>query len=275
MKSSCALLASMASLGLPEASGVSPNFPQAALAGVSPWPAARRFRAFQAVLDGGGREMVTQLLDMYPDEQLVLLEIGGFLGGSMRRWLQHAPNLMAVLLERDYFGQSGKELADTVQSLSLQNRELGGVLGCCEEALDSLENMRQLDGGAHTLFSNLWEFRERLVINFNGFPVGLLEVHRLGLIPDLVYIDTDRYMDELWVAHALWPGALLAGDDWTWEKARAVVMRFVRKFNYTLRVSAETWVVFAPSTARPRWRTPPIRPRGVAQKHWDLPWLNV
>ena len=65
MKSSCTLLASMASLGLPEASGVSPNFPQAALAGVSPWPAARRFRGFQAVLDGGGREMVTQLLDMY------------------------------------------------------------------------------------------------------------------------------------------------------------------------------------------------------------------
>ncbi|CAE7504922.1 unnamed protein product [Symbiodinium necroappetens] len=265
----------MASLGGKEAFGVSPGFPREALAGVSPWPAARRFRAFQAVLDGGGREMVTQLLDMYPDEQLVLLEIGGFLGGSMRRWLQHAPNLMAVLLERDYFGQSGKELADTVQSLSLQNRELGGVLGCCEEALDSLENMRQLDGGAHTLFSNLWDFRERLVINFKGFPLGLLEVHRLGLIPDLVYIDTDKYMDELWVAHALWPGALLAGDDWTWEKARAVVMRFVRKFNYTLRVSAETWVVFAPSTARPRWRTPPIRPRGVAQKHWDLPWLNV
>ena len=65
MKSSCALLASMASLGGKEAFGVFPGFPREALAGVSPWPAARRFRAFQAVLDGGGREMVTQLLDMY------------------------------------------------------------------------------------------------------------------------------------------------------------------------------------------------------------------
>ena len=65
--------------------------------------------------------MITNLLDLYHDQQLVhldiegqlhcfekhvgqtrLLEIGGFLGGSMRRWLMHSPKLAAVLLERRF-----------------------------------------------------------------------------------------------------------------------------------------------------------------------------
>lgn len=264
------------------------HFPREALLAEYPWPQQPRFAPFHASLDGGGKGMIKALLDMYADEKLVMLEIGGFLGGSMRSWLSHAPQMSAVLLEVDYFGNHGDSLAKDVETLTNLDRLQQGLLGCCKQAMGSVANMRQTDGAAHTLFSNLWDFRHRLAINFNGFPAGLVELHQLGFVPDIIFIDTDKHFDEIWVAHTLWPGALLAGDDWTWvwksgplidssdvlvRRARDPVMRFAKKYNYTLLVQGETWIVTSPHTSRELWRRAPGLGR-VPPKHWVLPTIE-
>ena len=36
----------------------------------------------------------------------------------------------------------------------------------------------------------------------------------IWLVPFVIFFDNDKSMHDLWVAHALWPRATLAGDDW-------------------------------------------------------------
>ena len=57
-----------------------------------------------------------EILADWPDLRLYarLAEVGGFLGGSMRRWLQAHSKLRAVLLERSYYGSHGAGIADVV-----------------------------------------------------------------------------------------------------------------------------------------------------------------
>ena len=35
----------------------------------------------------------------------------------------------------------------------------------------------------------------------------------------MIFFDNDKSMHDLWVAHALWPHAILAGDDWGHQRS--------------------------------------------------------
>ena len=83
-------------------------------------------------------------------------------------------------------------------------------------------------------------------------------------MPDVIYVDTDKYFDELWIAHTLWPHAVLTGDDFNWAEKTSNgcerrgsdgVVRFASKFGYNLSSVKENWIMHNPHSRLQRRRS--------------------
>jgi len=100
-----------------------------------------------------------------------------------------------------------------------------------ETAIAALELLRSGVSLFDHFLSNLWAHRSRVFAVRADTRKGLCTLHRLGVAPDLIYIDADHreaaVRSDLESCHALFPNALLAGDDWQWREVRAAVRAFV------------------------------------------------
>lgn len=109
-----------------------------------------------------------------------------------------------------------------------------------------------------TFLANLWDLRHVV------FPVrmptlqGLLAMHALGISPDLIYIDADHTQEavlaDLEASAALFPNALLVGDDWQWLAVRAAVVGFAERFGDRAHLHSHPrenwwWIERVPSRA--------------------------
>lgn len=160
----------------------------------------------------------------------VLVEAGVFLGGSLERWLVGLPTVHVI----------GVDLFDNVTSW-VDRLTRSDVRVAHYRSI--LPQLQVAHGSLLTVQSNLWRFRERAALVRGSSPQALLELARLGVRPDVVFLDNDKSMDDLWVAHALWPHATLAGDDWghqwTYEQLSPVSRRpDVKKKRYNVTVDA-------------------------------------
>ena len=192
-----------------------------------PWPERRPdARPVPWSLDGGGRELVVDLIRR--DDVKVLLEIGSFLGGSTRVWLDASPELVVIAVD-PWKGDWGE--------FARRN----GYDDCVEQ-------LSRVDGGYETFLTNLWDHRERIIPVRGLAPAILHEVHAAGVSPDLIYIDSDKSGRELSTCQRLFPASLLTGDDWTWGAdegypMRPPVMRVAEESGLFLRTKMATWVL--------------------------------
>jgi hypothetical protein len=192
------------------------------------WPKVRpAFSPEEWVHDGGGKELVINRIGK--GEPFLVLEIGAFLGSSVKQWLAVSPNVYVIAID-PWAGEwwANYALVHGRNSLAAQfARENGPYL---------------------TFLSSLWEFKERLFPVRGVSPEKLHDLARLGIRPDLVYFDSNKTGEDIEVAHKLFPGAILTGDDWTWGleqgyPIREPVRAFASKYNYRIVSSRATWVL--------------------------------
>lgn len=218
-----------------------------------PWPQTHPcVPAIDWSLDGGGRWMVQELLSRR--DLKVVLEIGSFLGGSVRNWLDASDDVVVVAVDPwpDSWDVTG----------------IARQLGKSQEVIDQLSAP---DGMYHTFLANLWDVQDR-VIPVREYSPGILhQLSEIGLKPDLIYLDSDKIGSEIELCHQLFPGALMTGDDWGWTDEtggfpiRQPVKDFCRNHDRYLRVENATWVIDSqPATVRFRLRTL----RRSIQKKW-------
>ena len=183
--------------------------------------------------DAGGRHLVIRLI---MERQLyTVLEVGVFLGGSARRWLDASPHVNVVGVDRwndgpwaNYARKRGRpEIA---------------------------EQMNQRDGLYRTFLTTNWEYRDRLTPVRAKSPAALFDIAALGLEPDLIYLDADKSGVEIEICHQLFPTAVITGDDWWWGTdfiwkpdagypIRKPVKQFCRRHGRFLRTNLHTWVI--------------------------------
>lgn len=124
----------------------------------------------------------------------LIFEFGSWLGASTRFILDHAPN--AVVIAIDHWKGS-------------------------EEHFDDPRFSTKLPTLYETFLVNCWEYKNRLIPLRMTTLEGMARVHQLGLEPDLIYVDAahdyDSVMQDLTMAYAYFPGAILCGDDWRWS----------------------------------------------------------
>jgi hypothetical protein len=192
------------------------------------WPRARpEFNPAEWSLDGGGRKLIINRIRQ--NEPFLIIEIGVFLGGSVKQWLETSDNVYVIAIDpwegewwANYARKNGRNaLAEQF------SRESGPYL---------------------TFLSSLWEFKDRLFPVRGASPGKLYELAELSIKPDMVYFDSNKTGEDIEVAHQLFPDAILAGDDWTWGREegypiRAPVKAFANKDNYRVVSDRATWVL--------------------------------
>ena len=79
-------------------------------------------------------------------------------------------------------------------------------------------------------------------------PDKLYELRDLGVVPELIYIDSDKHGADLEACHELFPECVICGDDWTWKPAedypvRKVVRAFAEKHEFEVKDLNGTWLL--------------------------------
>lgn len=210
-----------------------------------PWPDRRPdVKPIPWSLDGGGKRLVVEQIQK--GRLTTILEIGTFLGGSARRWLEASPDVVVIAL--DPWPKVSAGLANFARA----HRQP-------EWAVQQL--LSGPDALYHTFLVNLWDYKGRIIPVRAPAPAALHTLAEFGIQPDLIYLDADKSGRELEVCHQLFPGALLTGDDWFmgtdrfWPREgdypiRQAVHEFCREHARHLLVDDMTWVI---SPDPPSW----------------------
>jgi hypothetical protein len=179
-------------------------------------------------LDGGGKQLVLDRIER--GQQFLIVEIGCFLGSSIKQWLAASPKVSVIAIDP---WEDGTWWADYAR----------------KHGRDSLaEQFERGDGPYFTFLSSMWDQRDRLIPVRGTSPEKLYELAALNIRPNLIYFDSDKHGADLEVAHALFPDAILTGDDWTWGREQGYPMRravksFARRHNYNVIASRATWAL--------------------------------
>ena len=206
----------------------------------NPWPETADITPWNFTLGGGGRQLVDTLINV--SDCQYMLEIGCFLGASARRWLTLKSDLKLVgmdtwddwLIEqcKKYVGRPG--LTRAYPDIAVQERFAADI---------------ERQGPFPTAMANLQEFKDRFVPYRAQSPEALPALKETGFTPDLIYIDAGKNAEDLDACHALWPDAIITGDDWHWNRTKGYPMRkivnnFAEKNGFRVEADHATWVLY-------------------------------
>jgi hypothetical protein len=214
----------------------------------NPWPELPAgVEPFYLSLDAGGRHLVVDAIREHG--VTLMLEIGCFLCGSTRQWLDSSPDLEVI----------GVDPWDGNWSTYVRKgaKESDHVFAALEDP-DALADTIQRYGNYCLALNNIRDQRERFTPVRQRSPEALHYLRRRGIEPQLIYIDAFKSDEDLWVAHELFPRSILCGDDWNWAdehgcfRMREHVERFAGEQGFTIAAEAATWLLSTGRTLPPR-----------------------
>lgn len=210
-----------------------------------PWPDVTGYSAHDFTLGGGGRELIERELMALSQQKggapLYMLEVGCFMCASTRRWLQKFDNLYIVGV--DPWPDSLKE-----QVLKYVDRPLLNRLYPHEKDQQQFVEDVRTQGPMETGLANLKGFEDRFIPVKAYAPDAFTPLAEAGFIPDLVYIDGAKQIEDLEEASRLWPTAKITGDDWHWGRTygypmRKIVKKFASNHGFGIEANWATWVL--------------------------------
>lgn len=180
------------------------------LGSAHPWPDISALDGdppYMWSLDGGGRELVVDLLQSRPIS--TVLDVGTFLGGSALRWLAAREGFTLIAL--DSWSPYAAAWVDTIIADPPPWMPDVGSLVPISAALHE-------HGIEKVALHNLRSYRDRVIPIKMPVETGYAHV-RSFVEPDLIFIDADKRPPDYMLAHQIFPKAILCGDDWTWQDA--------------------------------------------------------
>jgi hypothetical protein len=140
---------------------------------------------FHLPLDGGGRELVT---DIIRNNSIgLMVEIGCFLCGSTRQWLDASS--VTVIGVDPWDGN----WAPYVRRLAAEGSPMMEILEDAAETADII----QRHGNFLVALNNVRDHRDRFVPLRRRSPEALHYLHQRRIIPELIYIDAFKADDDL------------------------------------------------------------------------------
>lgn len=134
------------------------------------------------------------LEEVIPKDTKIILELGSWLGQSTRWFLKNYPSAIVIAVDT--------------------------WLGSCEHIQKKAHILPTL---YEAFLVNNWEWRDRLVPFRNTSLAALNFLSQIGVIPDVVYFDSDHsrwgLLAELETVHELFPNAMMVGDDFEKENS--------------------------------------------------------
>lgn len=146
------------------------------------------------------------------------------------------------------------------------SRPFSTNLICIDHWEGSSEHKRRADWKAKlanlhgTFLDNLWDFRDCVVPMKTTTLAGICELHALGIIPDLIYVDASHETPFVFadtdLALRLFPTAKILGDDWPHDSVREGVVKAARRCKYLTVHGSSCWEILVEG----RNERPPFEP---------------
>lgn len=207
-----------------------------ALADAHPWPRERP--EVPTSTWGWGIDGIELLRAAVPSDAAVIVEIGSLLGASARFLADHCPDAHLFCIDPWF------DVSDPADRPFLAHvPELADVV------------TTQPDGLYRVFLASNWHLRHRLTPLRGYSPDLLAPIHRCGIEPAAVYIDGSHVYEDVIAdvvtARALFPEAVLCGDDWNWPGVRHAVTYVAVNRGDRIRTEGNTWLLErGPSEAR-------------------------
>lgn len=222
-----------------------------------PWPTTRPMRkneAFNWTLDGGGREILTDVLQQRP--ATLMVEVGSFMGGSALRWLRENRNMRLVCV--DPFPD---HTADYIRSI----KEAPWAASFGPNNLAKYADLIARHGMLNVVRNNLWDYRHRLILVQGRLQDKVDELRQLE--PDILFLDATKAREEFDILDNLFPGAVLTGNGWNWSDAKGhkpipvFASEFANRRGGEIYAKASTFVISDPRfnfALNPHFRHVPV-----------------
>ncbi|WP_262692809.1 hypothetical protein [Kordiimonas aestuarii] len=218
----------------------------------NPWPDFRcgAIKPFHLSLDGNGqagREIVEKVI--LENDVKTVVEIGVFLGGSSRQWLNTKEDLIVIGVDPwnhnwgDYIEDTSK---DPVQSRSFS--------AFTEDEITKIVSDIRTYGNYQVCLNNMWAYRDRFIPVRRFSPEALAYLKERRIKVDLIYIDAFKRSIDLETAHELFPHAILCGDDWLWPDANGkfvmqdIVKNLAAAHGFEVESKRQSWVLHKVAT---------------------------
>lgn len=213
----------------------------------NPWPdfPYGEHPPFHLALDSngdGGREII--LHQIHENDITLMVEVGCFLGGSALHWLQSKPDLCLIGVdpwENSWAAYVEQMAADPVMSRHVAHMPDTEVARIAKLIRDY--------GNFSVTMNNLRLFKDRFIPVRRFSPEALQYLAARHVPLQMIYIDAFKHRDDLDTAHALFPEAVLCGDDWLWpdETGEMVMQKHIKEFahehGYEIEDSRQSWVL--------------------------------
>jgi hypothetical protein len=216
----------------------------------NPWPhIPEGLEPFYFALDGGGRDIITSFIQRHKVKLLV--EIGSFLCGSTRMWLDAYPELEVIAVD-PWEGNWAPYLQTLLQNYPRLFQHVKDP--------EAIINQVHEYGNYINALNNLRGYEHRVIPIRRYSPEALQYLRRRYISPGMIYIDAFKSADDLYVANELFPTAILSGDDWTWPNSkgefqmRENVKEFAAAKGFVPYAQAQTWIL---------WRAVPTAVKGA------------
>jgi len=131
-----------------------------------------------------------------------------------------------------------------------------------KKRFDLVDQLGREEGLFETFLASNWGYRDRLIPVRAESPGAIQHIHDTGVIPDMIYLDSDKTGCEIELCQRLFPRAVICGDDWWWGEdrwrdpeggypIRKPVREFCQQYNFHLKTAEHTWLIDdrAPSLA--------------------------
>ena len=218
----------------------------------NPWPDFEygAIKPFHLSLDGNGqagREIVEKVI--LENDVKTMVEIGVFLGGSSRQWLNTKEDLIVIGVDPwnhnwgDYIEDTSK---DPVQSRSFS--------AFTEDEITEIASDIRTYGNYQVCLNNMWAYKDRFIPVRRFSPEALSYLKERQIKVDLIYIDAFKRSIDLETAHELFPDAILCGDDWLWPDVNGkfvmqdIVKNFAAAQGFEVESNRQSWVLHKVAT---------------------------
>jgi SAM-dependent methyltransferase len=213
----------------------------------NPWPdfAWGRHAPFQLALDcngDGGREII--LREIVGKNVRLMAEVGCFLGGSARHWLNAKPDLTVIGVD-PWDGN----WADYVAGMITHPTMVRHVAHLPDAEVMRISDLLREHGNYAVAMNNLYAYGDRFYPVRRPSPEALFYLARREIPLEMIYIDAFKHRVDLDTAHALYPDAILCGDDWLWpdETGRFVMQEAIKEFahdhGFEIEDKRQSWVL--------------------------------
>lgn len=213
----------------------------------NPWPdfPYGEHAPFHLALDANnnaGRELILRELDKF--DVKLMVEVGCFLGGSVIRWLDHKPDLTVIGV--DSWDSNWAAKIEMMPPDPVMSRH---VWHMPEEEVARIVWLLRKFGNYGVTMNNMRRYKSRFIPVRQRVPDALYYLAHRKIQPDAIYLDAGKDEEDLWIAHSLFPDALLWGDDWLWfdengdAPMQIAVDTFCKVHGYEYEASKQTWVI--------------------------------